>query len=118
MHTDEFMIVEEGPPPYSAFFEQDDETGYLYITDGQNVLCDLHIFNRRDGINLHEGDVRVVWNDVGKRCGLIVAGKLRGVLGINGDCYRPPMHSLESEGVLKAEWLAGFEPFIKLTTAD
>ncbi len=118
MSADEFIVLAEGAPPYTAFFEQDDETGYLYISDGSKVISDLHIYNRERGINLSEDDVRVVWNESCDRAAVVIGGRIRGVLGLTGDCYRPPMHSLESEGVSKEEWLIGFQTSFDVTAED
>jgi hypothetical protein len=104
--TDEF-IVGTGINGYDAFFEQDDATGYLYLSDKTGVLYDLHIYNRKPSFNVAEKDVQVVWTDSGDRCGVLIFGKLRGVIGVNGDMCRPA-HVMDSGGIVKREWRRGF----------
>ena len=93
---------------YSAFFEQDDATGYLYLSDKTGVLYDLHIYNRKSSFSVAEKDVQVIWTDSGDRCGVLIFGKLRGVIGINGDMHRPA-YVMESDGIVKSEWHRGFD---------
>ena len=105
--ADEF-IVGTGINGYDAFFEQDDATGYLYLSDKTGVLYDLHIYNRNPSFSVAEKDVQVIWTDSGERCGAVIFGKLREIIGLNGDKYRPA-YVMESDGILKAEWLRGFD---------
>src|SRR5579859_1214620 len=105
--ADEF-IVGTRMNGYDAFFEQDDATGYFYLSDKTGVLYDLHIYNRKPSFSVAEQDVQVIWSDSGNRCGVVIFGKLRGVIGINGDMHRPA-YVMESDGIVKAEWLNGFD---------
>ena len=105
-NKDEF-IVGVAFNGYDAFFEQDDATGYLYLLDKTGVLYDLHIYNRKPSFSVSEKDVQVIWTDSGDRCGVLIFGKLRGVIGINGDLYRPA-YVMESDGIAKPEWRRGF----------
>jgi hypothetical protein len=93
---------------YRAFFEQDDATGYLYLGNSKKILHALHIYNRKPELNVSEEDVEVIWTDSGERCGVKIFGKLRGVIGINGDMYRPA-HVMESDGIAEAQWRSGFD---------
>jgi hypothetical protein len=107
---DEFVVESFAPSGHIAYFEQDDATGYLYICESDyKVLHDLHIYNRARGIHLCDKSVKVVWDKTSTRAGVLIGGVLRGVLGLNGDLYRPPMISMESPGVEKPEWTRGFE---------
>lgn len=108
---DEF-VVGTGIDGYDAFFEQDDATGYLYLSDQTGILHHLHIYNRKPSFTVTEKDVQVIWTDRGDRCGVVIFGKLRGVIGINGDMYRPA-YVMESDGVEKPEWRRGFDPGLK-----
>ena len=56
--------------------------------------------------------MKVVWSADGQRCGVLIGSRLRGVIGINGDMYRPPMTSLDSDPVTLPEWTFGFEGWI------
>jgi len=105
--NDEFIVGLE-LNGYSAFFEQDDRTGYLYISCEGKVLFDLHIYNRDSNPVVKEEDVDVVWSKDGSRCGVKIFGKLHGVIGINGDMHRPE-YTMLGDGITKPEWLKGFD---------
>jgi hypothetical protein len=93
---------------YRAFFEQDDATGYLYLADSEKVLFALHIYNRTPSLSVNEEDVQVLWTGSGDRCGVMIFGKLRGVIGVNGDMHRPA-YVMEWDGIVKSEWRRGFD---------
>ena len=105
--ADEFIVGSE-LNGYRAFFEQDDATGYLYLADARKVLLDLHIYNRKSSLNVCEEDVEVIWSESGVRCGVLIRGKLCGVIGLNGDLCRPA-HVLDSEGITDPKWTIGFD---------
>jgi hypothetical protein len=90
------------------FFEQDDATGYLYVGTLDAIAHALHIYNRKSELRVKDGDVEVVLNDDQTRCGVLIFGKLRGVLGFNGDAYRPA-NVMEGDGVTDPNWTKGFE---------
>jgi len=107
---DEFIVGKIGPRGLIAVFEQDDATGFLYLTEeNYKVREALHVFNRSK-LSVKEDDVRVVWNKSGDRCGVMIGGKLRAVIEVNGDRYRPVMESLCSKPITEREWLTGFPP--------
>jgi Uncharacterized protein conserved in bacteria (DUF2251) len=106
---DEFIVGEISPEGLVAFFEQDDATGYLYLADPDYKIREaLHVY-KRSNFSVREEQVQVIWSISGNKCGVLIAGLLRAVIGTNGDQYRPPMLSLDSEGVGKSEWTEGFE---------
>ena len=109
--VDEF-IVGIGIDGYDAVFEQDDATGYLYLSDKTRILYHLHIYNRKPSFTVAEKDVQVIWSDSGDRCGVVIFGKLRGVIGVNGDMCRPA-YVMDSDGIDKPEWLRGFDLGLK-----
>src|SRR3954465_1943502 len=74
---------------YRAAFEQDDATGYFYLHGQEGVLYHLHIYNRTSEFTVRKTDVELIWSDTGDRCGVVILGRLRGVIGLNGDLYRP-----------------------------
>ena|SRR5215469_8373500 len=103
---DEFIVGSE-LGGYRAFFEQDDATGYFYLADSEKILFDLHIYNRKLSTEIREADVRVIWTESGARCGVLIHGKLCGVIGINRDMCRPA-YVLESSGITDPKWTTGF----------
>jgi hypothetical protein len=106
-NADEFIVGTE-LIHYSAFFEQDDATGYLYLSNAEGVLHALHIYNRKPSLKVCEEDVEVIWTDSGERCGVLIHGKLCGVIGLNGDLCRPA-NVLESNGITDPKWTIGFD---------
>ncbi len=111
--ADEFVVGAHSPRGHIAFFEQDDATGYLYVCESDyTILHHLHIYNRFRGIHLRKKSVKVIWDSKCNRAGVLIDGVLRGVLGLNGDAYRPPMTSLKSRGVTKRSWIRGFESIL------
>ena len=98
---------------YGAFFEQDDATGYLYLSDKTGILYHLHIYNRKPSFTVTEKDVQVIWTDSVDRCGVVIFEKLRGVIGLNGDKYRPA-YVLESNGIADPKMDVWIRPQIPL----
>lgn len=108
----EFVVGEFNSSGFIAIFEQDDTTGYLYLCESNYKVREaLHIYNRSK-VTATEDQVKVVWSADGQRCGVLIGSRLRGVIGINGDMYRPPMTSLDSDPVTLPEWTFGFEGWI------
>jgi len=104
--TDEFIVGLE-LNDYQAFFEQDDATGYLYLADADGIIYALHIYDRTPSLKVAESDVDVIWSDSGDRCGVRIFGKLRGVISMQGDLYRPA-NVMSSDGITEPEWVKGF----------
>jgi hypothetical protein len=91
---------------FKAFFEQDDNTAYLYLCDDERILANLHIYNRSPEQSIRREDVDIV--RAGNRFGVLIDGKLKGVVGTNGDCHRPA-YTMRGKGVVKTDWILGFE---------
>jgi hypothetical protein len=79
-----------------AFLEVDDATAYLYACDGEQTLVALHIANKPFTKPIQPSDVEVL--RVGCRFGVMIHGRLRGVVDLNGDYHRPA-NTLEHDGV-------------------
>jgi hypothetical protein len=106
-----FILDAAGPDGLSVVFEDDGETGYLYLyePDGRGVVRDLHIYNRTDEVQPSETDVHCKWSTDMTRCGVFVWGVLRGVLDVaNGTETRIPILERASQGITDSRWLAGF----------
>jgi len=93
---------------FHYFFEQDDATGYLYVGTEHEITHHLHVYNRSAAFSVKEKDVRVQLSEDGSRCGVFILGKLRAVLGFNGDGYRPA-NTMLGEGVTEPDWTTGFD---------
>jgi len=72
------IIPQDSPNSrYSAFFEDEGETGYFYAVDysrSADVIVDaLHIYNVADVIDRDRPSrVRIVWSEDGMKCALLI----------------------------------------------
>src|SRR5579864_3411015 len=78
-----FVGDTEGPDDYAAFFEDDGETGYLYISDRRlkKIVKHLQIYSKAQ-ISPEEHDVSVVWSSDGTKCGVIIFNGMRGIIDL------------------------------------
>ncbi len=107
-----FIVFHKGPDALFAVFEEDDDTGYLYVFDAvaQKVLQYLQIYDRAGDLNVTPEDVRVVWSEDGKKCGVLIWNKMRGIIDrVRKEEGRVKLESRDSPGVGDQEWLKGFE---------
>jgi hypothetical protein len=107
-----FVGDTEGPDDFAGFFEDDGETGYLYVSNRKlnKIVRHLQIYNEAKAINPQEQDVSVVWSADGQKCGVIIFDGMRGIIdlrrGIEG---RSKMTDRSSPPIDDTEWLGGFE---------
>ena len=108
----EFIVDQVGPSGLACVFEDDGETGYLYLYDpnGKGVLKHLQIYDSSRELNVKEGDVKVVWSPDGDKCGVVIWNGMRGVIDLNrNEEGRAKLESRESLPIDDSEWLKGFE---------
>lgn len=111
-----FVGDKDGPEDFAAFFEDDGETGYLYISDRRlkKIVKHLQVYNNAKAINPQERDISVVWSADGKKCGVIIFGGMRGIIdlgrGIEG---RSEMRDRLSSPIEDPTWLRGFEQYLR-----
>ena len=109
--TAEFIKEASGPPGLFCVFEDDGETGYLYIyePDGRGVVRHLHIYDRSPKLPVQEQDVQVVWSEDLTKCGVRIWDKMRGIIDIASDREgRVWLEDRQTPGIGDAEWLQGF----------
>ncbi len=109
--SSEFMAEAGGPPGVFGVFEDDGETGYLYFyePDGREVFQHLHLYDRSPDLPVQEKDVRVVWSEDLSKCGVLIWGKMRGIINLaTGQEGRVWLESRNTPGIGDAEWLKGF----------
>jgi len=80
--TSEFVTEAAGPQGLFGVFEDDGETGYLYLYEpgGREVFQHLHIYDRTPNLPVREQDVRVVWSEDLSKVGVQIWGKMRGII--------------------------------------
>ena len=107
----DFILDKVGPSGLACVFEDDGETGYLYLYDpnGRGVLEDLQIYNRAGELKVNEKDVQVVWSTDGSKCGVRIWNGMRGIIHIRRkEKGRAKLESRDSPPITDPEWLAGF----------
>jgi hypothetical protein len=83
----EFVTEADGPPGVFGVFEDDGQTGYLYLYEPgrREVFRHLHIYARTSDLSVHEQDVRVVWSEDFSKVGVQIWGVMRGIINlVNG----------------------------------
>jgi hypothetical protein len=95
-----------------AIFEDDGETGYLYVFDASNgmILQYLQIYDDAQNLTVGSGDVQVIWSKDYSKCGVLIWHKMRGIV----DCARKKegrvkLENRDTHGIDDMEWLQGFE---------
>lgn len=62
-------------------FEDDGETGYLYLSEhgGAGIIDHLHIYDDPDQVGVKEEDIEVVWSKDYSKCGVKIWGGFYGI---------------------------------------
>lgn len=102
--NDEFVIGWNFLDGYSAFFEQDDATGYLYALKDGAIFQHLHIYNRgTQDPPVKEADVLVIRSNDDSKVGVVIWEELRGIIRLKtAETFK------DNRGITDQEWLAGF----------
>jgi hypothetical protein len=106
-----FICEASGSSGLVGVFEDDGDTGYLYVYDpnGRGVLTHLHVYDRRPELLVRKVDVRVVWSSDWQKCGVIILDKFRGIINIaTGEEGRVWMEKTNSPGIADKKLLRGF----------
>jgi hypothetical protein len=107
-----FITEAAGPSGLFGVFEDDGETGYLYLyePDGQGVTNHLRVYVRTPDLNVKEDDVRVEWSTDLSKCGVRIWGKMRGIIDIvSKQEGRVLLETRSTPGIGDAKWLEGFD---------
>ena len=111
-HVKVFVADDRGPEEYVGFFEDDGETGYLYVSDRseRTIVRHLQIYANSAQLNVTEDDVSVVWSNDLKKCGVLIWGEMRGIIDISGGTeHRTFVENRVSPPIRDRVWLKGFE---------
>jgi hypothetical protein len=109
--TSEFGIEAAGRQGLFGVFEDDGDTGYLYLYEpgGREVFGHLHVYDRNPNLPVQEGDVRVLWSDDLSKVGVLIWGKMRGIVNVvTGQEGRVWLENRNTPGIGDTEWLKGF----------
>ena len=98
---------------YSAFFEDDGETGYFYAVDlsrsADRVVDAVHIYNVANIVDRDKPSwVNIVWSDDGMKCALLINEYAHAAFDFNlrrGYCRTnfPNFENLGKDGWIKAD---------------
>jgi hypothetical protein len=106
-----FLVEAPGPNGLYGVFEDNGETGYLYLyePEGRGVLNHLRVYVRGPLIVVTENDVNVEWSSDLSKCGVRIWGKLRGIINLHTTQEgRVLLESRDTPGIGDPEWLKGF----------
>jgi hypothetical protein len=106
-----FIVDEPGPKNLFGVFEDDGETGYLYIydEDGKGILKHLRIYGTAEKLSIQEPDVQVIWSTDGSKCGVVIWGGIRGIIDTaRSQELRSDFEDRNSPPISDPQWLEGF----------
>ena len=109
--TSAFVIEAAGRQGVFGVFEDDWDTGYLYLYEpgGREVFGHLHIYDRTPILTVQEGDVRVLWSEDLSKVGVVIWGKMRGIVNlVTGKEGRVWLEDRNTPGINDTGWLKGF----------
>jgi hypothetical protein len=107
-----FILYDKGVGTQVCVFEDEGDTGYLYLYDSaeQKVLRHLHLYDHPSTLGVSSQDVDVVWSEDYAKCGVIIWGKMRGIIDLkSGQEGRVKLESRDTPGIGDKKWLKGFE---------
>ena len=104
-----FIVDAEGPPGLFGVFEDDGETGYLYLYRPDSPIEHaLFIYNRAD-LGIEPSDVEVVWSRDRAHVGVRILDEMRGIVEVaTKRDVRAPFRKRDAPGIVDHEWLAAF----------
>ena len=109
---DGFTKEASGPNGIFGVFDDDGETGYLYLYEphGRGIFAHVRVYSEAQSLKVIESDVVVQWSfDLGK-CGVTIWGKMRAIIYLqSGQSGRVLIENRGSPGIGDNEWLSGFE---------
>lgn len=106
-----FVVYERGHNRTFAVFEDDGESGYLYLYGPveQTILRFLHVYDRNQELNVAREDVQVLWSESGLKCGVVIWARMRGIIDLTkDDPGRVWLKNRSTPGIDDPEWLSGF----------
>jgi hypothetical protein len=106
-----FIVYAIGPHEQAAVFEDDGESGYLYLysSQEQTVVRYLHIYDRANTLAVARKDVQVMWSKDVTKCGVAIWDKMRGIIDVGSDREgRVWLESRDTPGIGDTQWLEGF----------
>lgn len=116
-HSKIFVAATSGPERLAAFFDEDDHGGYLYISDREanRIVRALRIYDNSEALHVKETDVDVVWSSDGTKCGVMIWGRMRGIINVANEREAEVSVQLKdraSPAITDPDWLKGFDNYM------
>ena len=95
-----------------AVFEDDGETGYLYVysVGAVAVQMHVHVYDRSEALQIEKESVDVLWSTDESKCAVRIWGQLRGIIDLRMKREgRSWLENRNTPGITDEEWLRGFE---------
>jgi len=96
----------------AAVFEDDGETGYLYVysVGAMAVQTHVHVYDRSEALQIEKESVDVLWSTDESKCAVRIWGQLRGIIDLRMKREgRSWLENRNTPGITDEEWLRGFE---------
>jgi hypothetical protein len=105
-----FIVESEEHEGLMGVFEDDDETGYLYLYRfDSGIERELFIY-KCGSLEIEQHEVEVLWSRDHAHVGVKILGELRGIIEIARVAdLRVPFPYRDAPGIVSHEWLRGFE---------
>lgn len=94
-----------------CIFEDDGETGYLYLSDhgGEGIIDHLHIYDDPEQIGVTEDDIEVLWSKNQSKCGVKIWGNFYGIFDLDSNKkISITVKGRETEPIIDPALLEGF----------
>ena len=107
-----FVVYESFNNDLVGFFEDDIDTGYLYVyhRKRKKIVKHLQVYTRVAYLGILRNDVRVLWAEDGHKCGVAIWGALRGIIDLSGDREgRILVESKDTPPIVEPDWVSGFD---------
>lgn len=105
-----FIVESEEHEGLMGVFEDDDETGYLYLYRfSSGIERELFIYNCTH-LSIKQQEVDVIWSRDHAYVGVRILGEMRGIIEIAKVAdLRVPFPHREAPGIIGHDWLHGFD---------
>jgi len=95
-----------------GFFEDDVDTGYLYVYDTatKSVVKDLQVYTRVPHLGVLRNDIEILWSGDGEKCAVAIWGGIRGIIDLRRDLEgRILLESQDTPSIVDPDWISGFD---------
>ena len=107
-----FIVSSQGSGSTFAVFEDEGDTGYLYLFsyEDEQVLRCVHVYDRGPNLEVNVDDVAVKWSRDLTKCGATIFGEMHAVIDtLKQSEIRAWLDDSASPGIIDSDWLLGFD---------